>query len=181
MYFVQHQQRPKIIHWETRIKLFIPVWSVNNVGQSVLEKLLVAMLARKTPPFMKPKVVYCVHVNPPLDPFLSQINPVHNFTPCFFKICFNIILPSSSSCSKWSVRFRLFAKKTYMFFSFLHAFCIAFPSLFSWFGRLKCTNHDALHFAVYSYLWFNSLKLVGLYSFLKSPSWLQVSIRREDD
>jgi hypothetical protein len=35
-----------------------------------------------------PKGHYRVYMNPPLDPFLSQVNPVHNFIPYFLKILF---------------------------------------------------------------------------------------------
>jgi len=36
---------------------------------------------------------YSVHKNPPRDPVMSQINPVHILTQYFSKIHFNIILP----------------------------------------------------------------------------------------
>jgi hypothetical protein len=41
---------------------------------------------------LDPKVHYRVQKSPPLDPNLSQIKPV--YTSYFFKIHFNIILPS---------------------------------------------------------------------------------------
>jgi len=34
----------------------------------------------------KPKVHYHAHRSAPLFIILNQINPVHSFTPCFFKI-----------------------------------------------------------------------------------------------
>ena len=36
----------------------------------------------------------CCHNSPPLFAVLSQINPVRNLSPHFFRISFNIVLPS---------------------------------------------------------------------------------------
>lgn len=37
---------------------------------------------------MIPKLCHCIHKRSPLDPMWSQLSPVHNITPCFFKIKF---------------------------------------------------------------------------------------------
>jgi hypothetical protein len=48
----------------------------------------------------EPKIRYRVHKILPLDPNLSQVNPVHTLTPFFFKDHFSIILPSTPSSNK---------------------------------------------------------------------------------
>jgi len=54
----------------------------------------------------KPKVCYRVHKSPPLFPTLRQMHPVHNLPPYFPDINCNIIFPSTSMSSKWSLPFR---------------------------------------------------------------------------
>jgi len=56
---------------------------------------------------MEPKDHYCVYRNSPLIPVLSQLIPVHIFTPCFLKIRFHIFLLSTPRSSKWSLPLRL--------------------------------------------------------------------------
>jgi hypothetical protein len=46
------------------------------------------------------------HKSSPLDPTLNQSHPVHILTPAyFFKICFNVILPSMPTSLKWYLPF----------------------------------------------------------------------------
>jgi hypothetical protein len=91
-----------------------------EVSKVLPEKLIVTYLLKKLPPLRK--VHYHVQKIPPLGPILSQLNPVHKFTPCFL-IFVSIArgLESTPRSSTWSLLFRPLSKVSY---SFLISSCV---------------------------------------------------------
>jgi hypothetical protein len=72
----------------------------------LFEKLNVTQLIKKYPAVLwNPKVHYRVHTSPPLDPILSQPNPVSSIDPYLPKIHLNVILPPTPRSSQWSLAF----------------------------------------------------------------------------
>jgi hypothetical protein len=60
---------------------------------ALLEKLILdSQLVKKSPVLWNLNVYYHAQKSPPLDPMLSQMNPVHTITPCFIMIHLNIII-----------------------------------------------------------------------------------------
>jgi hypothetical protein len=73
----------------------------------LFEKLIVTQLVKKYTAFLwDPKVYYRVHKSPPLDPTLSQPNPVRPIDPYLPKVRLNIILPPTPRSFQWSLTFR---------------------------------------------------------------------------
>jgi hypothetical protein len=72
------------------------IWKANC--HSACQKILL--------PLWNPKVHYRVHKSPPMDPILSQPNPVRPIDPYLPKYHLNIILLPTPRCSQRSLTFR---------------------------------------------------------------------------
>jgi hypothetical protein len=78
----------------------------------LFEKLIVTQLVKKYPAFLwNPKVHYRVHKSPPLNPLLSQLNPVRPINPYHTKVHLtphilstksHVLFPSLRSCQRIS-------------------------------------------------------------------------------
>jgi hypothetical protein len=72
----------------------------------LFEKLIVTQLVKKYPAFLwNSKIHYGVHIRMPLDPNLSQLNPVCPIDPSIPKVYLNVILPPTPRSSQWSLEF----------------------------------------------------------------------------
>jgi hypothetical protein len=49
-----------------------------------------------------------VYGSPTLDRILGKMNPVYSLSNYYFKIHFNIIVPFTLTCSKWSLSLRFY-------------------------------------------------------------------------
>jgi len=91
---------------------------------------------------------------PRLVRILSQMNLVHVFSRCFFSFHFNIILPPTPRCSKWSLSF-MFTHQHPEHILLLTVSLMHPSSRSSFFEHLKInlariTDHDVPHYAVFS-------------------------------
>jgi len=80
--------------------------------QSLFDKLIITQLVKKFPAFYgNPAVHYGFHKSLSLVSVLSQMGPVHVFSPHFPKINFDI-LPSTSRSAKWFIPFKFFCNQS---------------------------------------------------------------------
>jgi hypothetical protein len=88
------------------VKNLLLIYSLTPWCRTLFEKLIVTQLVKKYPAFLwNPKVHYRVHTSPPMDPILSQLNPVRPIDPYLPKVHLNVINPLTSRSSQWSLAF----------------------------------------------------------------------------
>jgi hypothetical protein len=110
---------------------------------------------KKPQPFTGPKGHYRLHNSPPQDSYLSQIQPLHIFTPCSLKVWFLFLLLFTSTYSKFSLYF-YYCKIFYTFLiASVNPACSANCTLLSLTLQIildKSTNHEATNYAISSIL-----------------------------
>jgi hypothetical protein len=72
----------------------------NSTEQSSFEKLIITDQIKRFPACCETRVHCRVHKSPSLEAIISLISPIHTLISYFFKIHFNIILPSVLRYSK---------------------------------------------------------------------------------
>jgi hypothetical protein len=101
---VQHAYRI-LTYLLTYLLTYSLTHSLHGAGH-YLKKLIVTQLFKKYPTFLwNPKVHYRVHTRPPVDPILSQLNPVRPIISCLPKVHLNVILPPTLRSYQWSLAF----------------------------------------------------------------------------
>jgi hypothetical protein len=74
--------------------------------QDIISEAYRHLACKKNPAFfMNPEGSLPCSQNPPLDPILSQLNPVRSIDPYLPKVHLNVILPLKPWSSQWSLTF----------------------------------------------------------------------------
>jgi hypothetical protein len=85
---------------------YLLTYLLYSMVQDIIWKADCHSACQKYPVFLwNPTVHYRVHTSAPLDPILSQLNPVRPINPCLPKVHLNVILPPTPMSSQWSLAF----------------------------------------------------------------------------
>jgi len=107
--------------------------------------------SQETPRILwNPKVHCRVYNCPSPVPILSQTNPIHASTPHFLKNYLNIILPSTSGSSEWSLSPRFRHKNPVFISSVPHKCYMPHPCHSSLFGGEKKSLSPSLYRLLHS-------------------------------
>jgi hypothetical protein len=107
-----------------------------SMVQDIIWKTDCHSACQKYPVFLwNPKVHRRVHKSPPLDPILSQPNPVRPIHPYLPKVHFNVILPPTPRSSQWSLAFGPPNKNPVNTFPLSHACHMSSPPHSPWFNH----------------------------------------------
>jgi hypothetical protein len=103
---------PPLLHtssWrgaDLRTGTYLLTYSLTPYCRILFEKLIITQLVKKYPAFLwNPKVHHRVHTSPPMDPILSQLNPVCPIDSYLPNVPLNVILPPTPRSSQWSLAF----------------------------------------------------------------------------
>jgi hypothetical protein len=101
----------------------------NSMGQSLSWEANSRSLSQEIATFHRIRKLYRINKSPPLVPILKRVKPAHNFSPCFSKIYFNIILLFLPASSKWYLPFRI-SNQNFVCISDLSHACYILSSCF---------------------------------------------------
>jgi hypothetical protein len=107
----------------------VQYWIPNSMERALLEKLIPDKLTKKFTGFYGCRRIITDSDSPPLDPILSQMNPIHIRKSCFFNIYSSTTLSSTPGSPRWVYLFRFTVILKCANACFRACFVLIFPAL----------------------------------------------------